>query len=123
MPGPQDYVSESSNFRPGEPLRSWESGDPTTAVDAELIIKAARAKTAIGKLVLHLPVTVEDLVALGRLNSWCVHRWYEPMVLLIDRPLIHPALPTLLRDHTRVLAAEALRTDEAQTLLASQEDT
>jgi hypothetical protein len=97
---------ESSNFRPGEPLREWNSGEEIVPVDAELLIKSAHAGQAIRKLVSGEPLTTEDTITFGRLNSWCVLRWYEPMVVLIDEPRIHPALPTLLRDHTKVLNEE-----------------
>lgn len=92
MPG------ESSNYRPGEPLRPWDSTEPETAVDAELIIKQAHAATAVRALLDGTPLTVEVQLTLGRLNSWAVQHWYEPMVSLIDEPRLDPALPDLLRD-------------------------
>jgi len=33
-------TGESSNYRPGEPLRSWDSSELVTATDAELITSA-----------------------------------------------------------------------------------
>ena len=95
-------TGESSNYRPGEPLRSWDSSEPITSVDAELIIKAANAKAAVIRLVNDEPLSVKDELAFGRLNSWCVQMWYEPMVMLIGNPQIDPALPELLRNHTKV---------------------
>lgn len=97
MPADHPLPRESSNYRPGEPLRPWDSTEPVTAVDAELIIKAARAATAVRALIDGTPLTVDDQLTLGRLNSWAVQHWYEPMVNLIGEPRLDPALPDLLR--------------------------
>jgi hypothetical protein len=95
-------TGESPNYRPGEPLRSWDSSELVTATDAELIIQNAEAGPAIVRLVNGEPISVEDELTFGRLNWWCVQMWYEPMVMLIRRQQIHPALPELLRNHTKV---------------------
>lgn len=88
---------ESSNYRPGEPLRSWTSGEPIAPTDAELIIQASKSLASLRRLINGDHLTDEDLIAFGRLNSNCVLRWYEPIVSLVREPQIDPEVITLLR--------------------------
>lgn len=71
------------------------------------MIKSAGAAGALRKLVHGEPVTVEDEAVFGRLNSWCVQMWYEPMVVLIKRPQVSPGVRALLE------STKALRGDDA----------
>lgn len=92
-----DSGEVSPNYFPGEPLRPWDAAEPNIAFAALLLIRSAGARGAIERLVRSEPVSVEDLVTFGRLNSWCVLQWREPMVMLIGEPRIDPALPGILR--------------------------
>jgi len=83
-------LHESPNVRPGEPLRSWVAGTDVARYDAIFIIRMAHAKSALAKLLESQPLSADDLIALGRLNSYCVSRWYEPMVDLMTEPWIDP---------------------------------
>ena len=79
-----------------------ELGSPTTAyygnsIDLELVLKASGARDSVMKLVNEDPLTPQDELAFGRLNSWCVQMWYEPMVMLITRPQLDPSAKALLR--------------------------
>lgn len=93
---------ESSNYRPGEPLRSWVYGDPVVGIDADLLMSKAGARESIRKLVRGETLDVEDIVSFGRLNSFCVLEWYEPMVILVGDPRLDPNLPEILRDFTKL---------------------
>lgn len=97
-------TGHSSNYQPGEPLRNWDSSDPITPVDAELIVKTAKAEAAVVNLVNDEPLTVEDELAFGS-RVLGVKMWYEPMVMLIGGPQIDPAPPELLLEHTKVFRA------------------
>lgn len=88
---------ESSNYRPGEPLRSWTSGEPIAPTDAELIIQASESADSLRRLIDGDQLTDADLIAFGRLNSNCVLRWYEPIVSLVREPQIDPEVITLLK--------------------------
>ncbi|MGO3796628.1 MAG: hypothetical protein ACTJGR_05860 [Pauljensenia sp.] len=87
----------SPNYLPGEPLRPWDAAEPNIELAALLLIKSADARGAIERLVRSESLSVEDLLTFGRLNSWCVLQWREPMVMLIGEPQIDPALPAILR--------------------------
>jgi len=88
---------ESSNHRPGEPLRSWTSREPIAPTDAELIIQASKSLSSLHRLIYGDPLTDKDLIAFGRLNSNCVLRWYEPIVSLVGEPRIDPEVVALLK--------------------------
>lgn len=93
------HERESSNYRPGEPLRAWtDVGDDAWHEASLLIIKAARASTAVRKLVAGQPLTDADLIACGRLNSHCVLSWFEPITMLIREPLLDPVVAKLFED-------------------------
>jgi hypothetical protein len=90
---------ESSNYRPGEPLRSWTSGGESVApFDAEVAIAASEALGPLRRLLDGDELSDADLIAFGRLNSHCVLRWYEPLVSLIRGPEIPPEVIEFLRD-------------------------
>lgn len=89
---------ESSNYRPGEPLRSWTSGEPVAPFDAEFAIAGAEALSPLRRLLDGDQLSDDDLIAFGRLNSYCVLRWYEPLVSLIRGPEIPPEVARFLRE-------------------------
>ncbi|MGO4454578.1 hypothetical protein [Arthrobacter sp. RAF14] len=89
---------ESSNYRPGEPLRAWASGEPIAAIDAELALQAADAGWSVEKLLRGEELDDQDLIAFGRLNSYCVLQWYEPIVSLVRDPVIDPEVATFLTE-------------------------
>ena len=97
MNPPPKLPAESSNYRPGEPLRSWTSGEPIAPIDAELIIQASESLASLRRLIQGSELEDRDLIAFGRLNSYCVLMWYEPMVSLIREPRIDPDLVQLLK--------------------------
>jgi hypothetical protein len=88
---------ESSNTRPGEPLRSWTDPTDVVEVDAMASIQFAKAEAAVGRLLAGEQLTADDLLAFGRLNSFCVVRWYEPMVTLLPDPFMDPEVQSFLR--------------------------
>ncbi|GAB3552189.1 hypothetical protein GCM10027404_22360 [Arthrobacter tumbae] len=95
-------IAESSNYRPGEPLRGWLTED-VASIDINLIIKKADAGDALQRLIDKEPLTTEDYLIFGRLNSWCVLDWWEPLVLLIDRARIAPEIEDFLRRNAKVI--------------------
>jgi hypothetical protein len=100
-----ETLPESSNHRPGEPLRAWDPSNPHAVVGINLVLQAAQAEEALIRLVNGDPLSVEDQLTFGRLNSWCVNQWWEPLVLLVGRPRIGAEHVQFLRDH-----ADAFRT-------------
>ena len=95
-------VHVSPAYQRGTPLRSWTDEPPEVASSAaELAIKASGSIDAIRKLLRKEPVTVDEELSLGRLNSHCFLMGYEPMVLLYDFPRIDPAIPLLLEQHSK----------------------
>jgi hypothetical protein len=94
---------ESSNYRPGEPLRSWASGEPIVPADAEIIIAASQSLASLRRLIHRQTLDDRDLIAFGRLNSNCVLRWYEPIVSLVREPQIPPEVLKVLKDYVRGL--------------------
>ena len=88
----------SSNYRPGEPLRSWTSGEPIAPFDAEFTMLASKSVASLRRLILGDPLTDKDPIAFGRLNSHCVLRWYEPIVSLIREPKIAPEVIRFLKE-------------------------
>ena len=90
--------SESSNYRPGEPFRSWTSGESVAPFDAEFAIAASEALDPLRRFLDGDKLNDSDLIAFGRLNSYCVLRWYEPLVSLIRGPEISPEVIDFLRD-------------------------
>jgi len=71
-------------------------------IDADLLIKKAKARPAIENLINSRPLSSSDLISLGRLNSYCVLEWYEPMVVLIEDPRISPNLVAILKKYTKL---------------------
>jgi hypothetical protein len=90
--------TESSNYRPGEPFRSWTSGEPVASHDAYASISAADALSSLRRLLDGDQLDDADLIAFGRLNSWCIQFWYEPMVNLLRGAQISPEVAEFLRD-------------------------
>jgi hypothetical protein len=88
---------ESSNYRPGEPLRSWTSGESVAPFDAEFAIAAANALGPLRRLLDGDQLSDSDLIAFGELNSYCVLRWYEPLVSLIREARVSPDVADFLR--------------------------
>lgn len=87
---------ESSNYRPGEPLRSWTSGEPIAPFDAELIVQESNSFESVSRIIRGIELSDSDVIAFGRLNSICVLRWYEPMISLVREPAIAPDLAEFL---------------------------
>lgn len=54
------------------------------------ILKFSAARDPLRKLIAGEETTTEDLVAFGRLNSYAVAQWYEPVVELMREPFIEP---------------------------------
>lgn len=98
MNAEQLLPGESSNYRPGEPLRSWTSGEPVAPHDAHASIAGAEALSSLRRLLDGEQLNDADLIAFGRLNSHCVLWWYEPMVSLIRGPEISPEVAEFLRN-------------------------
>lgn len=98
-----DLPSESSNFRPGEPLRQWEPDSPVAAIDVNLVIGKAAAGPALASLLAGQDLSAEETIAVGRLNSYCVLEWWEPLVMLIDKPTISAETADFLRSHAKAL--------------------
>jgi hypothetical protein len=95
---PGEPVRESSNYRPGEPLRRWVDNTPVVEHDLNLILKHARAREAVERFLRESEVAEGDVVTFGRLNSICVGQWYEPLVdLSRDEPRISPDVAEFLR--------------------------
>ena len=93
---------ETSNSRPGEPLRAWDA--ITAAGDLDLTIQGSASGEALTRLIKGEPLSSEDLFAFGRLNSLCVLKWFEPLVLLVGPagPQIAPEHAELVREKTRL---------------------
>ncbi len=90
------YTS-SPNHRPGEPLRSWLESTPVRAHDARSVLRFAAAEDSLRKLIAAEGLTTEDIVSFGRLNSFCVAQWYEPLVELMREPFIEPSVAEFLK--------------------------
>jgi hypothetical protein len=88
---------ESSNYRPGEPLRAWTSGEPIAPFDAELIIQESNSFKSVSRIIKGVELADSDLIAFGKLNSICVLRWYEPMISLVSEPAIAPEVAEFLK--------------------------
>lgn len=84
----ESYWRESPNTRPGEPLRSWLVPTEVVHVDAIAVVSVAGARDALARLIKRETLSLEDQVALGRLNSFSVAQWYEPVVTLHGEPHI-----------------------------------
>jgi hypothetical protein len=87
----------SPNQRPGEPLRSWLDLSPETEHNARAVLSFSRASGSLRAVINGEIPTTEDLVSLGRLNSYCVAQWYEPVVELMREPFIDPRVAEFFR--------------------------
>ena len=96
-------IQESSNYRPGEPLRPWED-TRIAGADLALAIKGARAEGAVVRLINGEDLSQDEIIAFGRLNALCVLRWYEPLVNLLGprSPELLPQHVDLVRKHTKL---------------------
>lgn len=92
-----ELVPDSSHYRPGEPLRKWDPVNPVAIMEISLTIQKGNAADALIRLVNDEELSLEDNLAFGRLNSWCVFDWWEPLVLLLDHPRIKPRHVEFLR--------------------------
>lgn len=84
------------------PRRDWTPGSAEDGTTAGLLVKAAEAEDAIRKLVAGQELTDRDLARLGALNSLCSADGYVPMTMLYGPVKIDPAIPDLLRAHSKV---------------------
>lgn len=90
-------TKQSSNYRPGEPLRPWGPEWPAD-IDIALVIKATNSADALVRLINEEPLSKDDIIAFGRLNAQCVMKWYEPLVNLLG-----PRSPQILPDHAELI--------------------
>ena len=103
-----NYI-ESENHRPGEPLRSWLARTPVLLLDAVFVIRMADAWVAIERLINTqtnsgevAATSVQDMAIFGRLNSFCVARWYEPLVALTGPiPRMDPEVAQVVQEAAR----------------------
>lgn len=74
--------------------RAWneEMGpcEPVATMEISLTIQKGNAADPLIRWVNDEELSLEDHLAFGRLNSWCVFDWWEPLVLLLDHPRIKP---------------------------------
>ena len=98
----EGFHGETSNHRPGEPLREWDA--ITAAGDLDLTIQGSASGDALTRLIKGEPLSSEDLFSFGRLNSLCVLKWFEPLVMLLGPagPQIAPEHAELVREHTKL---------------------
>ncbi|WAP50908.1 hypothetical protein OL239_13130 [Arthrobacter sp. ATA002] len=72
--------------------------------DLALTIQGSVSGEAVVRLINGDPLSSEDLIAFGRLNSLCVLNWFEPLVMLLGPvgPQVAPAHARLIREHTQL---------------------
>lgn len=90
--------NEFANSWSGEPLRSWLADTPVRRADASITVQTAAAQEALALIIKGLPGPPSHQVALARLSSYSVPRWYEPVVELLPEPIIDPELASFFRD-------------------------
>jgi hypothetical protein len=90
---------QSSNHRPGEPLRSWTSSERVTGHDFRLLVEFAGARSQLVKIAQQQDLSVEDIVVLAGLNSRCVQDWYEPMTTIISGVHLNSGVLSLIQDN------------------------
>lgn len=88
--------NESSNYRPGEPLRAWSLEGGVCALDFKLLVQRAAAKEVLLKLYRGDDLSKDDRLILACLNSWCVITWYEPISVLINEPQVSDTVRALI---------------------------
>lgn len=88
--------NESSNYRPGEPLRPWSLDSDITATDFRLLVQRADARDVLVKLYDDDRLSKDDRLILACLNSWCVITWYEPISVLINGAQISEEVRALI---------------------------
>jgi hypothetical protein len=92
-----EMYTSSPNDRPGEPLRSWLEPTPAREHDARAVLKFLAAQESLRKLIAGEALATDDVVSFGRLNSFCVAQWYEPLVELMREPFIDPEVAVFFR--------------------------
>lgn len=88
---------ESPNARPGQPLRSWTAKSDVLEIDAIFTVRMADARDALSRIILGQSLSSEDQLALARLNSYSVVRWYEPVVTFLPSAHIEPELAAFFK--------------------------
>lgn len=97
-------VRQSSNYRPGEPLRRWDSSVPSAPWDLDLLLQRSQAVEVMARVLDGRKMTDQEIVVLARLNSWCVHDWYEPLVSLIKEPRMTDMTAAFVEQHSKEIA-------------------
>jgi hypothetical protein len=92
---------ESSNFRPGEELRSWKPDDTEPSIVREhnfhTACEVASAGDALRRLRSGAELDAEDVRHLAELNSWAVQIWYVPPVFFYQgRIMLAPDVEDLV---------------------------
>ena len=54
----------------------------------------SKSGDALARIIEGVELSLEDQVSLGRLNSFCVAQWYEPIVTMLPDAHIDPELAT-----------------------------
>jgi hypothetical protein len=96
------FITESSNYRPGEPLRKWDPADEVARGDINLLVQKAEAGDSLRRLISGSPISKDDLITFGLLNAWCVQDWWEPLVMLIGPPQISSEDAEFLRQNLQI---------------------
>jgi len=93
----EEAYSVSPNSRPGQPLRSWVEDTIEREHNARAILQFSASTDSLRRLIEGDSLALEDIVALARLNSFCVAQWYEPVVELMREPFIHAPVADFFR--------------------------
>lgn len=72
---------------------------PTDVVkhDARAVVAFAKAREPLARIIAGESLSLDDLVLLGRLNSFCVAQWYEPMITMLPEAQIEAGVADFLR--------------------------
>lgn len=77
---------QSSNYRPGEPLRPWSADSDVACLDLGLVAQAANATEVLKKFADGESLSLEEQIVIANMNSWCFLFWYEPLVTQVAYP-------------------------------------